>query len=70
MILDAIREITKEKRAAHVFPDYALFVELYRRVGGARKALSAELRELRDAGFIKIGRTINGAYLQIIEDDL
>lgn len=70
MILDVIREITEEKRTAHRFPDYALFVELYRRVGGERRALSTELRELRDAGFIRIGRTVNGAYLQLIEDDL
>ena len=68
MILDVIRDITARKRAKHIYPDYALFIETYNRVGGDRKAFSAEVRELRDAGFITVGRTINDAYLKLNED--
>ena len=70
MILDVIREIAAEKRAAHIVPDYVMYTEAYNRVGVMRKDFSAALRELRDAGFIRIGRTINDFYIQLIEDDL
>ena len=69
MLINTIREITQEKRAAHKVPSYALGVELRNRTGMSEKSLVAHAASLEKFGLIRTGRTINDTYYELIERD-
>ena len=67
MLIDIIREITQEKRAAHIVPEYALGRELRDRSGMSDAHLKAHAASLVQFGLIRTGRTLNDDYYQLIE---
>lgn len=67
-VLAAVREITQERRAAGIYPDHALRIEVRRRVPMTDAELTQVLRYLRrQKHTLKVGRTINDGYIRIIE---
>lgn len=71
MVIEAIRDIQSQKRAAHKHPDHALIIRdrLYSR---ACSTLTPEgfrrvLQNLETSGRIRLGRTINDDCVSIVE---
>lgn len=66
-ILKLISEIAEEKRTARQYPIVVQSVDIARRVGNMSLDQVEKLaRQLRDRGLIKIGKTINYEYYEII----
>lgn len=63
-VLDVIREIEAEKRAARRMPDYAIDVEVWARFPGEVSAVRLTLRDLWRGGEIKAGRTLNHLWVR------
>lgn len=67
-VLAAVEEITQERRAAGLFPDHALRLDVRRRVGITDADLTDILRYLRrQKHVLKVGRTINDGYIRIVK---
>ena len=67
-VLQAIRDITRERREAGIFPDHAPRLEVRRRVPMTDKELTDILRFLRrKMAPLKVGRTINDGYIKIVK---
>ena len=66
-VLAAVREITAERRAARVYPDHALRLEVRRRVHITDAQLTKVLRFLKKRHTLRVGRTINDGYIRIIK---
>lgn len=67
-VLTAVEEITQERRAAGLFPDHALRLDVRRRVGITDTELTDILRYLRRQKYVlKVGRTINDGYIRIVK---
>lgn len=68
MLIDIIREITREKTEKHIVPSHAMENEiLARQKGLTRDQLVAQARMLAGAGRIKVGPTLNSTYYQLTE---
>lgn len=68
MLTDIIKEITAEKKARRILPDYALEIEILARCKTMTAAqLHVQARMLSGAGRIKIGQTLNSTYYQLLE---
>ena len=68
MLIDTIREITRDKEARHIVPTHALENEILSRQRGLTKAqLDVQARLLAGAGRIHVGPTLNTTYYQLIE---
>ena len=66
-VLDAVRDIIWEKQEAGIYPDYALRIEVRRRVPMTDQELTEILRYLRrQKHVLKVGRTINDGYIRIV----
>lgn len=71
IVLATVREMTEERRARDIVPDHVLILPLQERLRGQgvpRKRMMESLEELRAAGKIKIGRTINDWYIRVIDE--
>lgn len=67
-VLEAVREITQERRAAGLYPDHALRLEVRKRVPMTDQELTDILRYLRrQKHVLKVGRTINDGYIKIVK---
>ena len=65
-VLQAVRDITQERREAGIYPHHALRLEVRRRVPMTDKELTDILRYLRRKLVpLKVGRTINDGYISI-----
>jgi transcriptional regulator with XRE-family HTH domain len=72
-ILETIKQIEREKRAARLVPFYCTLFELCKRLNLPETQILCELERAKAAGvFVKVGNTINGKYiaLQKIENYL
>lgn len=70
-VLTAIREMAEARRRANIVPDHVLLLTLRARMakeGMAAHGVIAALTGLRDAGKVKIGRTVNDWYIRIIDE--
>ena len=67
MLLEAIRNIHAQK-AGRVVPGYAIDHELRQLAGLSQADLDGQAAELVEAGFINIGRYINGQWYQLVEE--
>jgi len=65
MLLETIREITKEKRAAKKVPCHALSVEVRKRMHMTEAQIDSLVEPLIQSGLIRTGRTINGKYYEL-----
>ena len=67
-VLAAVRDITWEKQEAGIYPDYALRIEVRRRVPMTDRELTDILRYLRrQKHVLKAGRTINDGYIKFVK---
>lgn len=67
-VLTAVEEITRERRAAGLYPDHAMRLEVRRRVPMSDQELTDILRYLRrQKHVLKVGRTINDGYKKIVK---
>ena len=68
MLIDTIREITREKIEKHIVPSHALETEiLSRQKGLTHEQLATQARMLAGAGRIHVGPTLNQTYYQLLE---
>ena len=67
MLLEAIRTVHARK-AGKVVPGYALDYELRQLTGLSQRELDEQAEELEEAGFVRIGNTLNGKWYQIVEE--
>lgn len=70
-VLTAVREMTEARRRANIIPDHVLLLSLRERMakeGMTVREVLVTLTVLRDAGKVKIGRTINDWYIRIIDE--
>jgi hypothetical protein len=61
-VLDTIRRLTEEKRAANRFPTHVLFIDLQKQVA---QQVRDELNALHRDGIIKVGKTVNDKYIEL-----
>lgn len=67
-MINLLKQIEKEKRDSGNGLVYTLFIkELIVDKGMDAKETAEKLRQLRESGLIKIGRTINDNYIKVIE---
>jgi hypothetical protein len=62
-ILETIKQIETEKRAARRVPCYALCYEICRRLNIPKIELLQELKTMQAAGVVFVGNTINDNYI-------
>lgn len=67
MLLEAIRTVHARK-ARKVVPGYALDYELRQLTGLSQRELDEQAEELEEAGFIRIGDSINNKWYQLVEE--
>ena len=66
-VLELIGEIRKEKQARGEFPLLVLSIDLSRKLNGMTQSdIEALAGQLQERGLIRIGRTINYEYYEII----
>ncbi|MBR3069674.1 MAG: hypothetical protein IKG62_06490 [Lachnospiraceae bacterium] len=69
-VLAAVRDITRERMEAGIFPYHAPRLEVRRRVPMTDKELTDILRYLRRKMVpLKVGRTINDGYISIKKNE-
>jgi hypothetical protein len=72
-MLDVLKEIEREKAENHKFPTYSLFIkDIIVGRGYMANEAKINLNKLNELGQVRIGRTINDYYIEIIkpnEDD-
>lgn len=67
-VLEAVRDLTRERREAGIYPYHALRLEVRRRVPMTDKELTDILRYLRRKMVpLKVGRTINDGYIRLVK---
>lgn len=67
MLIETIREITNEKRAAKRVPCHALGVEVRGRMHMTEAQIAPLVEQLVQFGLIRTGDTINDKYYELIE---
>ncbi len=68
-LLDVVKRIRTEKREKRRFPDFSLGTELSRRLDHGNAYTAREIaEELKIAGLVRIGRTINDYFVELIDD--
>jgi hypothetical protein len=63
-VIDIIRRIEADKRAASRVPAHALFIEVANAYGNADEARE-ELNRLYREGKIEVGHTVNDRYIRV-----
>lgn len=66
-MLAMIQDIQKEKEDAGLVPSNVHLGELHRRTKFSPARVGEVLRYLKERGFIKFGRTLNGHYITLLK---
>ena len=68
-VLQAIESITADKKGRSRFPSFALSIEVARLTGMALQEVERQAEALKSEGLIRIGRTLNYSYYELIKEN-
>ena len=67
IVLSAIRDITFSKEVSDRSPEYAVSIEVSRHTGLPLDTVSMAAKALERSGMIRIGRTLNYEYYELVQ---
>lgn len=68
MLIETIREIINEKRAAKKVPCHALGIEVSKRMNMTKEQITPLIDQLVQFGLIRSGDTLNDKYYELNEE--